>query len=59
MNFLAGCPVDISRRNRQDDFELLQRVGSGTYGDVFQGIDCLNVFLLCTHLTAFCIHNVY
>jgi serine/threonine protein kinase len=34
---MSAARPNISRRNPEQEFELLKRIGSGTYGEVYKG----------------------
>lgn len=48
---MAQGMSDISRRNPQDFYELVQKIGSGTYGDVYK----VNLTFSCFGQELFCV----
>lgn len=47
-------PADISRRNPSDEYDLIQRVGSGTYGDVYKVIIAILIALFAVTVSTNC-----
>jgi len=46
----SSMSADISRRNPQEEYDLIHRIGSGTYGDVYKVSASINLISISNSL---------